>query len=119
MFKVLFVCTGNICRSPTAEAVFRSRVKANHLETQIVCDSAGIEDFHEGDPPDGRAIQAAMDRGYSLGDLRARQIRHDDFERFDLILALDDGHLRALSRACPAHLKDRIKLFLEFSTRFC
>src|SRR5262245_24007892 len=89
---VLFVCTGNICRSPTAEAVFRKLVAdAGMLET-IAADSAGTHGYHIGEPPDPRARDAAAVRGYDLSGLRARKFERADFERFDLIVAMDRGH---------------------------
>ena len=118
MIRVLFVCTGNICRSPTADGVFRAMVKTNGLADQIEGDSAGIENYHIGAPPDPRTILAAKGRGYILDDLRARQVRPDDFERFDYVLAMDDGHKRRLIRSCPAAFQNRIHLFLDFSARY-
>jgi len=94
--KVLFVCMGNICRSPTAEGVFRQRVEQAGLRDRIEIDSAGTGDWHVGKAPDARACDAAGRRGYQLAALRARQVRSEDFERFDLILAMDHDNLARL-----------------------
>ena len=118
MIKILFVCTGNICRSPTADGVLALMVKQRNLDTVIEIDSAGIERYHVGEKPDLRSIQAAKTRGYDLEQLRARQIGPTDFKTFDLILAMDQGHFKQLQRACPAQERHKIHLFLEFSSRF-
>ena len=118
IIKVLFVCTGNICRSPTAEGVFRDVVRSQGLSDRIQTDSAGTERFHVGDPPDRRSAQAARQRGYDLDDLRARHIRSSDFAEFQLILAMDRGHFQALKRACPPDHQSRIRLFLDFADGF-
>jgi len=115
MIKVLFVCTGNICRSPTAEGVFRRMVDEAGLAGRISADSAGTEGFHAGESPDPRAAEAARGRGYPIDDLRARQVRARDFESFDLILAMDRGHLGQLRRQCPPERIGRVKLFLEYA----
>ena len=107
--SVLFVCTGNICRSPTAEAVLRHLAKEEGIELHI--QSAGIGDWHVGHPPDERAQQHARTRGYDLSALRARQVRPNDFEEFDLILAMDRGHLRSLERMAPPGLRQKVRLF--------
>jgi protein-tyrosine phosphatase len=107
---ILFVCTGNICRSPTAEGVLRHLAAEEGIELHI--ESAGIGDWHVGSPPDERAQHHAKGRGYDLSSLRARQVRRRDFEEFDLILAMDRGHLRALERmAAPAH-RHKLRLFV-------
>ena len=113
--KVLFVCTGNICRSPTAEGVLRHKLIEAGLDGLVSVDSAGMIDYHVGNPPDRRAMQRAARRGYDLKDLRARQIRHADFETFDLLLGMDRGHFRQLARLCPPQFADRVKLFLEYA----
>ncbi|MBS0319648.1 MAG: low molecular weight phosphotyrosine protein phosphatase [Proteobacteria bacterium] len=99
---VLFVCMGNICRSPTAEGVFRARVERAGLAQRIVVDSAGTHDYHVGEPPDRRAIAAAARRGYDLSGLRARLVEPQDFDRFDWILAMDGRNLAALGAMRPA-----------------
>jgi protein-tyrosine phosphatase len=107
--SILFVCTGNICRSPTAEAVFRALAKNAGLELRI--ESAGLGDWHVGEPPDDRAQHHAKGRGYDLSAQRARQVRQRDFDDFDLILAMDRGHLRALERMAPPKHRAKIRLF--------
>lgn len=109
--KVLFVCTGNICRSPTAHAVFRQKAKV--LGREIIVDSAGTHGYHEGHPSDPRSSSAAKKRGYDMSDLRARQVRVDDFEAFDLILCMDAGHKLILERAAPKALHHKIVMFDE------
>ena len=113
MYRVLFVCTGNICRSPTAEGVFRHQVREAGLEHAIATDSVGLGGWHVGEPPDARAVGAARRRGIDLSDIRARQLTAGDFTRFDLLLAMDRGHYRDLSRRCPADRADRVRMFLE------
>ena len=102
---------GNICRSPTAEAVFRQMAIADGGAAHFNCDSAGTHDYHTGDPPDPRAIAAAMRRGYDMSALRARQIDIADFGNFDLVLAMDRGNLAALHCLCPSSLRARVKLY--------
>lgn len=115
MTKVLFVCMGNICRSPTAEGVFRQRVREAGLEQRITIDSAGTHDYHIGKPPDRRAQAAAAGRGYDLSGLRGRQVEKRDFDEFDYILAMDAENLANLNRIKPAKHKAQVKLFLEFA----
>ena len=109
--SILFVCTGNICRSPTAEGVLRNLGKREGLELHV--ESAGIGDWHIGQPPDERSQHHAKNRGYDLSEQRARQVRAADFERFDMILAMDRGHLRALQQLAPARHHAKIRLFVE------
>lgn len=113
--RVLFVCMGNICRSPTAEGVFKRLVNDAGLDAEIESDSAGTHDYHIGDPPDARSQAAAGRRGYDLSALRARQFANDDFAAFDYVLAMDETNLTALLSLCPAHYRERVKLFLEFA----
>ena len=115
MIKVLFVCTGNICRSPTAEGVFRRMVEEAGFAGRISADSAGTEGYHVGESPDTRSAAAARARGYPIDDLRARQVRASDFDSFDLILAMDSGHLGQLKRRAPPERAGRVKLFLEYA----
>lgn len=107
---MLFVCTGNICRSPTAEAVLRRLAAEAGIELHV--QSAGIGDWHIGSPPDERAQHHARRRGYDLSALRARQVSAADFERFDLLLAMDAGHLRALQRMAPREHQHKVRLFV-------
>jgi len=109
--RVLLVCMGNICRSPTAEAVLRT--KARQAKLAIEFDSAGTENYHIGDPPDPRSIRHAKMRGYDLSGLRARQVHADDFQSFDLILAADELNLHELRRRCPPERRARLRLFLD------
>jgi protein-tyrosine phosphatase len=113
--KILFVCLGNICRSPTAEAVLRTLAAREAPELALEVDSAGTAAYHVGQAPDPRTRAAAARRGYDLSALRARSLEPGDFERFDLILAMDRENLTALRRRAPAHVHERLRLFLEFS----
>ena len=113
--KVLFVCMGNICRSPTAEGVFTSFIEARDLAHAFQVDSAGTHAYHVGDAPDLRAQKAARDRGVELKHIRARRVTHDDFERFDYILVMDDENHAILHDACPDDLKHKIKHFLDYA----
>ncbi len=113
MVKVLFVCTGNICRSPTAHGVFRHLVQAAGLDDRIAVDSAGTHGYHVGEPPDQRSVRAASARGYDLSDLRARRVTAADFAEFDHILAMDRGHLDQLLRLRPPGARAEVRLFLD------
>ena len=115
--SVLFCCMGNICRSPTAEAVFRARVVEAGLAQQILIDSVGTHDYHIGKPPDLRAQRAARQRGYDLSGLRGRQVEVADFTRFDYVLAMDNANMAILQRLCPQPLRSRLGLFLEYANR--
>lgn len=115
---VLFICMGNICRSPTAEGVFRRLVQEAGLEQAIVIDSAGTHDYHIGAAPDARAQAAAARRGYDLSGLRGRQVSRDDFARFDYILAMDEENLANLRRYCPDEHGHKLHLFLSFSSDY-
>jgi protein-tyrosine phosphatase len=112
--RILFVCMGNICRSPTAEVVFRTRAERAGLGDRVTVASAGTGDWHVGMPPDPRAIAHAAKRGYDLAALRARQVVADDFERFDWILAMDQVNLRDLRALRPPSFAGRLGLFLDF-----
>jgi len=118
MTKVLFVCMGNICRSPTAEAVFRAKVEEAGLAQQILIDSVGTHDYHIGKPPDTRTQHAAKQRGYDMSMLRGRQVEVADFTRFDYVLAMDNANMAILYRLCPKEQRDRLGLFLEYASRY-
>ena len=113
--RILFVCLGNICRSPTAEAVLRALAAREAPELGLEVDSAGTAGYHVGEPPDPRMRAAAARRGYDLEALRARIVEPGDFERFDLILAMDRENLAVLHRRVPEQARERVRLFLEFS----
>jgi protein-tyrosine phosphatase len=108
--SILFVCTGNICRSPTAEGVLKHLAREDSIELRV--ESAGIGDWHVGQPPDERSQHHARGRGYDLSAQRARQVRAEDFEEFDMILAMDRGHLRALQKMAPPRHHAKIRLFV-------
>ena len=116
MIRVLFVCLGNICRSPTAEGVFRSVVERAGLLEHIEIDSAGTHAYHVGAPPDARATQAARRRGVELSGLRGRQAVRGDIERFDYILAMDEENHSNLMAICPAGLEPKVQFFLGYAT---
>jgi protein-tyrosine phosphatase len=116
--RVLFVCTGNICRSPTAEGVFRKLVADARLSEAIVADSAGTHGYHVGEPPDPRAQEAAAARGYDLSALRARRIERADFQRFDLIVAMDRGHLAILSGLAEPSSAPKLKLMMSYASGY-
>ncbi|AEG00290.1 low molecular weight protein-tyrosine-phosphatase [Methylomonas methanica] len=113
--KVLFVCMGNICRSPTAEGVFNAYIASRNMAHAFDVDSAGTHAYHVGDAPDLRAQKAARDRGVELRHLRARKVKSTDFEAFDHILAMDEENYAILTEACPADHKHKIRLFLEYA----
>ncbi|PWB57699.1 MAG: phosphotyrosine protein phosphatase [Nitrosomonadales bacterium] len=116
--SVLFVCMGNICRSPTAEGVFRHLVMRSGLDRAIHIDSAGTHAYHIGKSPDARASAAAAKRGYDLSELRGRQVNPQDFLVFDYILAMDEENLTNLKRICPSGHEHKVSLFLEHSRKF-
>ncbi|WP_242469428.1 low molecular weight protein-tyrosine-phosphatase [Rhabdochromatium marinum] len=113
--RVLFVCMGNICRSPTAQGVFRQLVAQAGLADRIDIDSAGTHAYHIGEPPDQRATATAHQRGIDLSDLRARRAKVEDFEAFDYVLAMDQDNFRNLRELCPPALTHRLKLFMDFA----
>ena len=113
--RVLFVCMGNICRSPTAEAVFRHYVENAGLSGQISIDSAGTHDYHIGDQPDTRTQRAAQQRGYDMSGLRGRQVTEEDFHRFDYVLAMDHANLAILRHLAPPDSDAHAGLFLEYA----
>ncbi|MEX3932623.1 low molecular weight protein-tyrosine-phosphatase [Paraburkholderia phymatum] len=113
---ICFVCLGNICRSPTAEGVMRHMLAEAKLTDHVIVDSAGTGNWHIGEAPDERAQRAAKSRGYDLSTFRGRQITAADFERFDLIIAMDDKNVAALRQICPPGQGDKIRLLMEFAT---
>ncbi|MEP7154314.1 MAG: low molecular weight protein-tyrosine-phosphatase [Betaproteobacteria bacterium] len=113
--RVLFICMGNICRSPTAEGVFRKMVDDSSLAKKIEIDSAGTIGSHAGSKPDPRAIELASSRGYTLEKLRARQVTPADFERYDHIIAMDAQNLKHLREICPPELADKVELLMDFA----
>ena len=112
---VLFVCMGNICRSPTAEAVFREYVQRAGLSAQIEVDSAGTHDYHVGEPPDLRTQRAAQQRGFHMTHLRGRQVSAVDFADFDYVLAMDEANLAILNQLTPTNSQTRAELFLHYA----
>lgn len=116
--SVLLVCTGNICRSPTAEGVMRARAEARGLGDRVRIASAGTHDYHVGEAPDPRSVRHAAERGYDLSDLRASQVSPEDFGAYDYILAMDRGHLRILKSMAPREARSRVGLFLDASARW-
>lgn len=118
MTKVLFVCMGNICRSPTAEAVFRRLATQRGLLSELEIDSAGTHGYHVGESPDARTQRAAAERKYDLSSLVARKVAPEDLEYFDLILAMDRSNLDALRKLCPADRLSCLKLFMSYARQF-
>ena len=116
MVSVLFVCTGNICRSPTAEALFRDRVKKKGINAAY--DSAGTFGYHVGEPPDRRAIDIARNNGVDMSDLVARKINDNDFNEFDYVIAMDKGHERTMKTMIPEVHHSKIRLFLDFHDKY-
>ncbi|AFJ02254.1 Low molecular weight protein tyrosine phosphatase [Methylophaga frappieri] len=116
--KVLFVCMGNICRSPTAEGVFVHLLKQNNALDRFEVDSAGTHAYHVGEPADSRAQQTARQRGIDLSFIRARKFTASDFAHFDYILAMDSDNLAILQRACPEEYQHKVQLFLDYATQF-
>jgi protein-tyrosine phosphatase len=114
--SVLFVCMGNICRSPSAEAVFRHKAKNKNINIQI--DSAGTTGSHAREKPDHRAQKVGMERGYSFDKIKARKVIVDDFTKFDIILAMDEQNVKELKKIAPTHLHEKIQLFLEYAENF-
>jgi protein-tyrosine phosphatase len=113
--RLLFVCTGNICRSPTAEGVARSMILKAGLAGRIAVDSAGTQGYHVGEAPDRRTQQAALRRGYDLSRQRARALEPLDFQRHDLLLALDEGHYDALQRLSPPVYRPKLRMLMSFA----
>lgn len=113
--SILFVCLGNICRSPTAHGVFRAFLHERGLAKRVRVDSAGTGNWHVGEPPDFRSFEAAAMRGYDIGDLCARQVKPRDFLKFDYILAMDQDNLDNLRRMCPENARTKPELFLRYA----
>ncbi len=117
-YRVLLVCMGNICRSPTAEGVLRHFIKINGLGDKVEVDSAGTHGYHVGEPPDQRTQRAASARGYNLSQLRARKVARQDLDYFDLILAMDKSNLDNLQRMAMPEQRAKIRLFMDFAHNF-
>ncbi len=115
MVKVLFVCMGNICRSPTAEGVFVHMVGEHSLQEQIEVDSAGTHAYHVGHEPDRRAQQTAAKRGIDISKLRARRVKERDFEQYDYVIAMDEDNMRCLEEVCPPGYEQKLGLFLKYA----
>lgn len=115
MVKVLFVCMGNICRSPTAHGVFRALVENEGLSQAIEIDSAGTHAYHVGSAPDRRAQATAQERGIDISDLLARRVEPDDFDLFDFVVAMDQDNYMSLSEICPDQHVDKIYMFMDFA----
>ena len=118
VFRVLLVCMGNICRSPTAEGVLRFYIKNNNLGNKIEVDSAGTHGYHVGEAPDARTQRAAAARGYDLSQLRARKVAYQDLDYFDLILAMDKTNLDNLRRMASPEQLAKIRLFMDYAEHF-
>jgi protein-tyrosine phosphatase len=113
--KVLFVCMGNICRSPTAHGVFRHLVIEAGYADRIEIDSAGTHSYHIGEPPDARARATALDRGIDISDLRARRAEPQDFLTFDYVLAMDQENYQSLARICPRGMENKLMFLMDFA----
>lgn len=111
MKSVLFVCTGNICRSPSADAIFRHL--AEEKSHDILIDSVGTYGYHVGEPPDHRSIEIASGKGIEMSFLRARKLERNDFEKFDILFAMDNGHLETMQSLCPDEYTHKLRLFLD------
>lgn len=118
MKRVLFVCMGNICRSPTAEGVFKHFIRKQRLEARFEVDSAGTHGYHVGEAPDPRTQRAAESRGYDLSSVRARKVAPQDLVYFDLVLAMDKHNVESLMNICPPEHRKKIKLFMDYARNF-
>lgn len=116
--RILFVCMGNICRSPSAEGVMRKLVEQAGLQARVELDSAGTHAYHIGEPPDRRSQAAAKARGYELAGLRARKVEAADFVQFDLLLAMDADNLGLLRSRCPPHLHGKLQLMMDYADKY-
>ncbi|MCX7554106.1 low molecular weight phosphotyrosine protein phosphatase [Marinicella sp. S1101] len=117
MKKILFICMGNICRSPSAEAVFQQLVNEQGLAADFVIDSAGTHSYHVGAKPDPRSMQAAKKRGIQMQHLRARQVQSEDYQRFDFLITMDDANRSNLASMFPQHSQEKVYAMLSFSER--
>ena len=117
-YRVLLVCMGNICRSPTAEVVLRVFIKNNNLGGIVEVDSAGTHGYHVGEAPDGRTQRAAAVRGYNLSQVRARKVARQDLDYFDLILAMDKSNLDNLQRIASPEQREKLKLCMEYAKNY-
>ena len=113
--KVLFVCLGNICRSPTAQGVFQKLIDEENMRQRFYLDSAGTHAYHIGEPPDKRSQDSALRRGVDLSKLRARRVVVDDFHRFEYIVAMDEQNFQSLMEMCPSEHQRKISLFMEYA----
>lgn len=118
IYRILLVCMGNICRSPTAECVLRRYIKINNLGDKVEVDSAGTHGYHVGEAPDARTQRAASARGYNLSQLRARKVGGQDLDYFDLILAMDRSNLDNLARMATPEQRGKLKLFMDYARNF-
>lgn len=118
MIKVLFICMGNICRSPMAEGMFRHAIKAAGLESQVQIDSAGTHSYHVGSPPDARAQQASKKRGIDISSQRSRLVTDKDFSEYDYLLVMDGANYAHLIRRAPLEHQPKIRRLLSFSRKF-
>lgn len=116
IISILFVCMGNICRSPSAEGVVRELARREAPGMRLELDSAGTHSYHIGHPPDARSVDAARKRGIDLSALRARKLVEEDFTRFDLVLAMDRDNLAAMETLCRPELRDRLRLFMSYAS---
>jgi protein-tyrosine phosphatase len=116
--SVLMVCTGNICRSPIAHGLLQHALREAGLHDRVHVDSAGTHGYHAGEAPDPRSIATAHGHGIDISAQRARKLTAGDFDRFDIILAMDQGHLQILQRLCPREQRNRLKLYLDYMPRF-
>lgn len=117
-YSILFICMGNICRSPAAEGVMRQVLEKSRMNESVKVDSAGTHDYHIGEAPDPRIQRAALKRGIDLSGLRARKVQPEDFERYDLLLAMDQDNLALLRRGSPAKHRHKLDLFMRYSADF-
>jgi protein-tyrosine phosphatase len=117
-YQILMVCMGNICRSPTAQAVLQAKIQDLGLDKKVAVQSAGTQNWHQGSPPDSRSIHHAALRGYDLAPLRAKAIRAADFETCDLILAMDQTNFDTLQEQCPVHHDHKLQLLMTYSMRY-